>query len=639
MKNFWKSAALCLGAIAMVACTQKETITPSFPQQVVTDNDMTATKTVEFEANQDWELTVPQSTISYFWIEGNGGNRLNKMAGKAGSYKIKIGVSDEADFDKDIVCDVTLKMGGESKVIATLTLKKAEKVVKTYACKVNDGKFAYKQEGGFDFDTTAVATTVTLIEDATYGYSMPVLFDAGFAYELEGPEWLAVAQMSGVDLGKRGQSGVVLEANLNKMTSLEKGTLKFKVRNSDEVVATLDVQMPDLSSFMEVKYDNGEFDKDGKYNFFDQTSDSLIINVTHVDRSLVFALAGLDDGNYWSASCHSDFTYPFGVINVKTDASSLFCKTRIAVAMLPNTGEDRNAYVLAIPQARLNFVSGDDTPKFNQWIGNAGPGEAFSEDFEDCVLAKVLQKGAPKEPVVTSMFKVEEGNATIESMPTTHASYLLLSGGLGLTDDKLFVATSTGKFGLSSTADIWNFKFYEEPLMESVGNGVVSTKLQLGMSMSGTYFTFEAAEDVKGLLVATTGESEDMVAAIYVDYKAAAGGATDMISFAYPELVQGATLEKYEGMSPIGMAGVPHYKLTYTQEYPMMAMINVPAAPLWGASYYNESSSPTWWLTYEQMDEAGKQIMVNMSQAGETDCFLFGSGISSVDCVLICTRQ
>ena len=182
MKNFWKSAALCLGAIAMVACAQKETITPSFPEQVITDSDMTATKTVQFEANQDWELTVPQSTISYFWIEGNGGNRLNKMAGKAGSYKIKIGVSDEADFDKDFVCDVTLKMGGESKVIATLTLKKAEKVVKTYACKVNDGKFAYKQEGGFDFDTTAVATTVTLIEDATYGYSMPVLFDHALLY-------------------------------------------------------------------------------------------------------------------------------------------------------------------------------------------------------------------------------------------------------------------------------------------------------------------------------------------------------------------------------------------------------------------------------------------------------------------------
>ena len=112
-----------------------------------------------------------------------------------------------------------------------------------------------------------------------------------------------------------------------------------------------------------------------------------------------------------------------------------------------------------------------------------------------------------------------------------------------------------------------------------------------------------------------------------------------MISFVYPEYVQGATLEKYEGMSPIGMAGVPHYKLTYTQEYPQMAVINVPAAPLWGASYYNESSSPTWWLTYEQTDEAGKQILVNMTQAGETDCFLFGSGISSVDCVLICTRQ
>lgn len=639
MKNFWKSAALCLGAIAMVACAQKETITPSFPEQVITDSDMTATKTVQFEANQDWELTVPQSTISYFWIEGNGGNRLNKMAGKAGSYKIKIGVSDEADFDKDIVCDVTLKMGGESKVIATLTLKKAEKVVKTYACKVNDGKFAYKQEGGFDFDTTAVATTVTLIEDATYGYSMPVLFDAGFAYELETPEWLAVEQMSGVDLGKRGQSGVVLEANLNKMTSLEKGTIKFKVRNSDEVVATLDVQMPDLSSFMEVSYDKGEFDKEGVYNFYDQQSDSLIINVTHVDRSLVFALAGLDDGNYWSASCHGEFTYPFGVINVKTDNSSLFCKTRIAVAMLPNTGEDRYAYVLAIPQARLNFVSGEDTPKFNQWVSNAGAGEAFSADFEDCLLAKVLQTGTPKEPVVLSMFTIEEGDATIENMPMSHESYMLLAGGLGLTDDKLFVANANGKFGLSSTASIWNFKFYEEPLMESVGGGVVSTKLQLGMSMNGSYFTFEAAEDLKGLIVATTGESEDMVAAIYLDYKAVSGGAADLISFAYPDFVSGATLEKYEGVSPIGMAGVPHYKLTYTQEYPQMAMINVPAAPLWGASYFNESSSPTWWLTYEQMDEAGKQIMVNMSQAGETDCFLFGSSISSVDCVLICTRQ
>ena len=53
--NFWKfAAAFVVGLAATVGC-QKDSIPPVFPENVITNPDVTTTsETIEFTANLDW---------------------------------------------------------------------------------------------------------------------------------------------------------------------------------------------------------------------------------------------------------------------------------------------------------------------------------------------------------------------------------------------------------------------------------------------------------------------------------------------------------------------------------------------------------------------------------------------------------
>ena len=130
IRTFAALFAVC--ALMAASCEEKNpagpdgpdapaTIKPEFPS-VVEDTDVAPgeTLTLTFNANMDWTVSVPSSSLQWFWIQDNS-FKVDKVSGKVAEGKkepvtIQIGVSETEEFDTNRSCEVTLSMGGESKV-------------------------------------------------------------------------------------------------------------------------------------------------------------------------------------------------------------------------------------------------------------------------------------------------------------------------------------------------------------------------------------------------------------------------------------------------------------------------------------------------------------------------------------------
>ena len=99
--------------------------------------------TLEIEPNQNWEVSVPTATAAWFWIQDET-QKVWTLRGGAGASRIVIGVAELDEFDDTRVCEVTLKMGGQSKVIATITRGTLERGFSLRTCKIDEyGDFEY----------------------------------------------------------------------------------------------------------------------------------------------------------------------------------------------------------------------------------------------------------------------------------------------------------------------------------------------------------------------------------------------------------------------------------------------------------------------------------------------------------------
>ena len=121
--------------------------------------------------------------------EGNKGGVLvpldnGTLRGSAGTSRIVIGVAELDEFDDTRVCEVTLKMGGQSKVIATITRGTLERGFSLRTCKLDQyGDFEYgDSETGLTYsynEGEAQSIDLTWPEGRT-DFSMPILVEANY---------------------------------------------------------------------------------------------------------------------------------------------------------------------------------------------------------------------------------------------------------------------------------------------------------------------------------------------------------------------------------------------------------------------------------------------------------------------------
>ena len=135
--------------LVAVSCKDPEPpvkVVPQFPS-LVQDNAVApgSVLTLSFEANADWTVSVPTDNLQWFWIK-DGSFKVDKVSGKVtpgekASVIVQIGVSETEEFDTNRSCDVTLSMGGESKVIAKYMRPAKERAMAVYVAKVENGTF------------------------------------------------------------------------------------------------------------------------------------------------------------------------------------------------------------------------------------------------------------------------------------------------------------------------------------------------------------------------------------------------------------------------------------------------------------------------------------------------------------------
>ena len=194
--NFWKYAvmlATCVAAVASCKKTEPEKVEPVFPTDVITKT-VAAGESVQipFEPNMAWTVSVSgDGSGNYFWIDDDGMKATSVSGKTAGPAVITVEFSEDEEFDKNRVCDVTLKMGDQSKKIATLTRPSLGRTFEIYAGVA--GEYEFTEDFGQDTFTEASLVTFAGIAD----YTLPVRVVTNYPWDIVLPSWLKALNAEG----------------------------------------------------------------------------------------------------------------------------------------------------------------------------------------------------------------------------------------------------------------------------------------------------------------------------------------------------------------------------------------------------------------------------------------------------------
>ena len=409
--NFWKSAAaLALGVAAMVACQPEdspEVIVPVFPEEVVEQNvEAGASVELTFEANQDWEVSIPASEQNRYWLD-DAGIPASKVSGKAGSQTVTVVFSEDEYYDENVLCEVTLSMGGQSQVIAKLTRLAINRTLDVYTAETNTW-------GGFK--NTYNAEKATALELVTFEgdpeYTQRIKVVANFDWSLSLPEWcegqIRVAAGETAPESLSGQAGQVVEIDLKgKLTTDVKAGASDFARFIDAADNSkseqLALSLPAFENRLEVTAPNSmEFDGDGV------AAGMSIGYVLGMDGFVVRALE-------WKGE-HHDTQFASWVSAEFAGASegeSIFVQKSFTLGVTVNDGGQRYADIFVFPASMANVEAGDICDP------NDDENCSFKAEFEKYYLGRLTQAGA----VVPYISEYSDPMNAVESYAATLKTY------------------------------------------------------------------------------------------------------------------------------------------------------------------------------------------------------------------------
>ena len=173
--------AMMLSMSLLAACTTEEDApAPNFPEKVSRivniDEEGGNIVTLSISPNQDWVVSIPSSASDYWAILDNEQQVLS-TGGPAGDYDVRIiCLAAEADLDSHTV-DVSMRMGGETRVIATITLAEGDAVFNVYQANI-----VTDDESGYRHFEAAGET-----DDFNYVYPerLRVIYQGGSQFQLD----------------------------------------------------------------------------------------------------------------------------------------------------------------------------------------------------------------------------------------------------------------------------------------------------------------------------------------------------------------------------------------------------------------------------------------------------------------------
>ena len=637
-KIFKFAAAFLSGMFVLASCEEKIEPTlpvfPTFEETTVTVEAGSATP-LEFEANLDWEISVPVENLQWFWLDADG-QKVDKLSGPAGQVSVTVVASDVEEFDSNRVCEVSLTMGGQTQKIITYFRPAKNRTVTLYTAKADDWGWVYSESGDYtyDYNSTASESLTMILPKEQVDFSVQVKLEANFDWTLVLPEWLQTANLT----NKAGVYEIRLASVPSKLP-LDGATAKLAVKDGETVVKEYDVTIPACKdivvSELAATY---QVTAEGMYENQISGMEMPIINssILAAEGLTVIAVEQRGDWYYAGAEYVSWVSIELGERETGADADVLQSQS-VSLSFTSNENENsRTAYIMALPKSLAGENFDPTTTPFN------ADGDAIKDEYRACIVSTITQSGAvaEKEP-----FLSVAAGALVEKTDAESEIFMLLNSEFS-TKEIYTITTNQKKFKINTAESFWGIKLYNfttaglvqgEPMSGSMWLDIdeLTSDTQLAIN------SFPENEVEKGVVV-FYGEENLTLAVAYIVYDANAQGipaAAAPFTFAYPDYVQGATLEPATQMNggaywvyETGIALENIYILTYTSPTPNTAVINGPAV----------SNVPFVWcesagLTIEYMGET--QFMVyNSLPVGENDAFCF-IGTDYTRYLLICQNM
>ena len=384
--NFWKfAAAFVVGLSAAVACqkdSEPEKIAPVFPSEVIEQNvEAGATVEVTFDANQDWELSIPAAEQNKYWLD-DAGVPASKVTGKAGAQTVSVVFSEDQYYDANVLCEVTLSMGGQSKVIAKFTRLAINRTLEVYTAETSEWGFknTYTAE-----KATALALT-TFEGDVTYTQRIKVL--ANFNWNLSLPEWcegqIKVAAGETAPESLSGTAGQAVEIELvGKLTAAVKAGASDFARFIDAADNTkseqLALTLPAFENRLEVTDPNTmEFSADG-------SADGMAVGyVLGMDGFVVRALEWDAEGGYHI--CHSYANWVTAEFAGASEGEEIFVQKSFTLGVEVNNGAARCADIFVFPASMA------ETASLSICV-ETDPNCGIKPEYKEYCVGRLTQKG------------------------------------------------------------------------------------------------------------------------------------------------------------------------------------------------------------------------------------------------------
>lgn len=340
-------AALVMGSALFAASCEKpseETPAPEFPQLIEKTVAPGESVTIPVQANLDWEISVPENGLQWFWIQ-DGAFQLYRLSGKAGEAEVVIGVSSTEEFDNDRVCEVTMKMGGESKVIARLVRPSKEKHLTVYAAVVADGEVQFNETGDSYLYETEEAKSLDMIWTGSE-FRLPIKVESNYNWSIKTPEWARVDVPSdGV-----GEKNLIVYG-VPSAYPLDAASGKLQFMSGEKVVKEYTVNIPGCKDIFSYKMDMSitelEFNYQGQIKvatgFIDGPASGY---VSGADGIRVIALSRNESGFSTDAPSWLE-------VNVaeydRTEGADVLQQRNFTVSAALNEGDNRHAALLFLP--------------------------------------------------------------------------------------------------------------------------------------------------------------------------------------------------------------------------------------------------------------------------------------------------
>ena len=641
MKKFLTTISLLLLAVACAPTPTPEPEAPSFPE-AVTEAVLPGNEfTLNIAPNYDWEVSLSESSVAYFHIK-DGQNAAYRVRGTAGEHSIVIAVADVQLFDEQPVCEVTMTMQGQSKVIATLTMTATERVLKIYPVAIEDGAFAYATEGEQTYaylETEVTADGMTMIWPAEMAlYSTRVKVESNFDWIVDGaPEWITP-----IEGGTAGVTELWIKGDETKYPlSAQSATLNFiDAVATDKLVSSLKITIPAATDIFTVE---GLTEKT-EFNFQGHIYSSMIGE--YVEGGAIATVLGVDG----SAVVAVEFTEAAGLVQAALNPqwltidyaawdssdNSVIQKRALTLSATVNDGAARKATVLILPQG----VAADN-------IDLIALNGAITDEYKPYVATIVEQAGDPGSIEIVGEQTMESSGNSIEQLDGSHWIFGLFPGvktgydvlytsqwayedwyvnvARPYTEIKCYSFDTTGATVELSGDTAW---------ITTTVFGTNSEKVRIVMDKSKP--TAAPSQnlntgDYEG--VVTFADQSGVFALIFCRYNEAAAQISTGVSFYYPDYAaqQNSTLVELtsgELYTKYASYGEKVYHLTYTTATPNLSMLKgLPQT--WG--YVNEADKE--WLKYEYSEDSQMVTMDAQKGNGKTGALVFGEG----SLVLICT--